>query len=83
LDLDVNETQAIKLADDTSVAAKLLRGGRAIPCAMRCVRPVHLMLNGQPLVLTSTTISRPFAGVQIDCPITKGTSGTARRQTWV
>jgi len=81
LDLDVNETQAIKLADDTSVAIQLLRVEETRDPMRDAVRQarVHLMLNGQPLVLTSATYHLPvtFAGVQIDCPITKGHVGNS------
>jgi len=46
-----------------------------MPCAMQCGRRgSRIELNGQSLVLTSATYHLPvkFAGVQIDCPITKG-----------
>ena len=42
---------------------------------------VQIELNGQSLVLTSATYHLPvtFAGVQVDCPITKGHVGNSRQ----
>src|SRR5205814_7362288 len=76
LDLDVNETKGVELADGTRARVKLLRLDEtrdALRDAVRQAR-VPIELNGQSLVLTSATYHLPvtFAGVQIDCPITKG-----------
>src|SRR5437773_5564258 len=80
-DLDVNEAQEITLADKTSVRVKLLSVDEtrdALRDAVRQTR-VKLELNGQSLVLTSATYHLPvtFAGVQVDCPITKGHVGNS------
>jgi len=76
VDLDVNEAQEVELADGTRARVKLLRLDEtrdALRDAVRQAR-VQIELNGQSLVLTSATYRLPvtFAGVQIDCPITKG-----------
>ena len=75
-DLDVNEAQEIEFANGSKVRVKLLRLDEtrdALRDAVRQAR-VQIELNGQSLVLTSATYHLPvtFAGVQIDCPITKG-----------
>ena len=76
VDLDVNETQEIKLADGTRATVKLLRLEETRDALRDAVREarVQISLNGQSLVLTSATYHLPvaFAGVQVDCPITKG-----------
>src|SRR5207247_3925724 len=76
VDLDVNETQEVALADKTKVRVKLLRVDETRDSLRDAVREalVKVELNGQSLVLTSGTYHLPvtFGGVQIDCPITKG-----------
>src|ERR1041384_4742826 len=81
VDLDVNESQEIKLSDGTNVRVKLLSVDEPRD-PMRnavCQARVKVALNGQSLVLTSGTYHLPvkFAGVQIDCPITKGYVGNS------
>src|SRR5437879_1244945 len=76
LDLDVNETKGVELANGTRARVKLIRLDEtrdALRDAVRQAR-VQIELNGQSLVLTSATYHLPVtaAGVQIDCPITKG-----------
>ncbi|HKS36558.1 MAG TPA: PKD domain-containing protein [Verrucomicrobiae bacterium] len=76
VDLDVNEGQEVELANGTKARVKLLRLDEmrdSLRDAVRRAR-VEIELNGQSLVLTSATYHLPatFAGVQIDCPITKG-----------
>src|SRR5213594_82371 len=76
VDLDVNEAQEVELANGAKARVKLLRLDEkrdALRYAVRQAR-VQIELNGQSLVLTSATYHLPvtFAGVQIDCPITKG-----------
>jgi hypothetical protein len=87
VDLDVNETQEVKLADGTRATVKLLRLEERRDRLRDAVREaqVHIALNGQSLVLTSATYHLPmtFAGVQIDCPITKGHIGNSSEgNTW-
>src|SRR5262245_26519839 len=81
VDLGVNESQEIELADRTRMRVKLLAvDERRDPMrdAVRRAR-VSLELNGQSLVLTSATYHLPvrFSGIQIDCPITKGYVGSS------
>jgi murein DD-endopeptidase MepM/ murein hydrolase activator NlpD len=76
VDLNVNEAQEVELANGTKARVKLLRLEETRDPLRDAVREagVQLELNGQSLVLTSATYHLPvtFAGVQIDCPITKG-----------
>lgn len=81
VDLNVNEAQEIQIADGTKAQIKLLRLDEARDAFRNAVRQarVTVELNGQSLVLTSATYNLPvtFAGVQIDCPITKGYVGNS------
>jgi hypothetical protein len=81
VDLDLNETQEIELADHTRARVKLLSVDETrdpLRDAVRRAR-VKVEVNGQSLVLTSATYHLPvsFSGVQIDCPITKGHVGNS------
>src|SRR5262245_61974732 len=79
VDLDLNESQEIKLADGTNVRVKLLSVDETRDPMRNAVRQarVKVELNGQSLVLTSATYHLPvtLGGVQLDCPITKGYVG--------
>src|SRR5437879_7955682 len=81
VDLDVNEAQQITLSDKTKVRVKLLSVDETRDPMRNAVRQarVKVELNGQSLVLTSGTYHLPvkLAGVQIDCPITKGYVGNS------
>lgn len=81
VDLDVNETREIELADRTRARVKLLSVDETRDPLRDAVRQarVKIEMNGQSLVLTSATYHLPvtFAGVQIDCPITKGHVGNS------
>jgi len=81
MDLDLNETQEVELADRTRVRVKLLTVDETRDAMRDAVRQarVSIEVNGQSLVLTSATYHLPvrFAGVQIDCPITKGYVGNS------
>lgn len=76
VDLDLNEAQDVELADRTRVRVKLLSVNETRDALRDAVREarLHVELNGQLLVLTSATYHLPvtFAGIQIDCPITRG-----------
>ena len=76
LDLNINESQEIELADRTRARVKLLSLEETRDPLRDAVRQalVKIVLNGRSLVLTSATYHLPdrFAGAQIDCPITKG-----------
>ena len=81
VDLDVNETQEVELADRTRVRVKLLSVDETRDAMRNAVRQarVKVEINGQSLVLTSATYHLPvtFAGIQIDCPITQGYIGNS------
>jgi len=81
MDLDLNETQEVELADRTRVRVKLLTVDETRDTMRDAVRQarVNVEVNGKSLVLTSATYHLPvrFAGVQIDCPITKGYIGNS------
>jgi len=81
VDLDVNEAREVELANGTKTRVKLLRLDETRDAMRDAVRQarVQIELNGQSLVLTSATYHLPiaFAGVQIDCPITKGHVGNS------
>src|SRR5688572_16455917 len=81
VDLNINEAQEITLSDKTQVRVKLLSVDETRAPMRNAVRQarVKVELNGQSLVLTSATYHLPvkFAGIQIDCPITKGHVGNS------
>ncbi len=76
VDLDVNEAQEVTLGGKTQLRVKLLSVAEARDPLRDAVRQalVKIEINGQSIVLTSATYHLPvqFAGVQVDCPITKG-----------
>src|SRR6185503_21299395 len=80
-DLDRNEVQEVTLADKSKVRVKLVSVDETRDPMRDAVRValVKIEVNGQSLVLTSATYHLPvkFAGVQIDCPITKGHVGNS------
>ena len=87
LDLDVNEVQELKLADETKVRVKLLSVDETRDPMRNAVRQarVKVELNGQSLILTSGNYHLPvkLAGVQIDCPITKGyVANSSEENAW-
>jgi murein DD-endopeptidase MepM/ murein hydrolase activator NlpD len=76
LDLDIGESATIKLCDGTTVHVKLLAVDEArdsIRAAVRQAR-VTVVVNGEEVALTSATYHLPMtvAGVQVDCPVTRG-----------
>jgi hypothetical protein len=79
VDLDMNETQELVLSDGAKARVKLLSLTETRDPLRQAVREalVRVEVNGQILVLTSATyhLPIPIAGVQIDCPITKGPVG--------
>jgi len=76
LDLDVGESGAVKLCDGTTARVKLLALDETRDSIRAAVRraQVRVEVNGQPIDLTSATYHLPttVAGVQVDCPITRG-----------
>ena len=80
VDLNVVKRR-MELVNRTKVRVKLLRVDETRDSLRGAVRQarVTVEINGQSLVLTSATYHLPvtFAGVQIDCPITKGYVGNS------
>jgi murein DD-endopeptidase MepM/ murein hydrolase activator NlpD len=86
VDLDVGESQQVELCDGTKAQVKLLGLDEVrdpIRDAVRQAR-VKVEVNGQPLELTSATyrLPRTVAGVQVDCPITRGYSTNTDQDHW-
>ena len=86
VDLSLGESQAVELSDGKKTMLKLvgleeIRDG--LCSAVREAR-VKVEVNGQPITLTSATYHLPvtIAGVQIDCPITRGYTQNARANRW-
>ncbi len=86
IDLSIGETQDVTLPDGTCVRVKLLDLQETLDEVNQAVRraDVRVDVNGSPTTLTSGTYRLPtaFAGVQIDCPITKGYLAKARKNVW-
>jgi murein DD-endopeptidase MepM/ murein hydrolase activator NlpD len=85
-DLKLGEPQTVELCDGSKAHVKLLelREGRdPLRDAVRRAE-VRVEVNGQEVILTSATYNRPvtIAGVQIDCPVTKGYQANSNRQVW-
>lgn len=76
VDLDRGESAQVALSDGKKVGVKLVKVEEArdpVRSAVRAVR-VTVEIDGQRLTLSSGNYHLPvkFAGVQIDCPVTKG-----------
>jgi hypothetical protein len=76
VDLRIGEAQDVRLSDGRAVHIKLLNLQERRDEVNGAVRQaeVQVEVNGQVTTLTSGTYHLPvtFAGVQMDCPITKG-----------
>ncbi|MBN1513409.1 MAG: PKD domain-containing protein, partial [Phycisphaerae bacterium] len=87
VDLSLGESQAMELSDGKTATVKLLdleETRDEMPCSAVREACVKVEVNGQPITLTSATYHLPVtvAGVQIDCPITKGYVQNARTNRW-
>jgi murein DD-endopeptidase MepM/ murein hydrolase activator NlpD len=85
LDLSIGETQEIELQGG-KVRVKLLGMNEIVDDVNGAVRraEVKVEVNGEATTLVSGTyhLPVPLAGVQIDCPITKGYLAKARKNVW-
>src|SRR4030095_12429772 len=76
VDLDIGELQQVKLADGSTANIKLLSVVETRDGLRDAVRraQVKIEVNGAVTNLISANYHLPltFAGVQIDCPVTKG-----------
>ena len=76
IDLDMGESREVELSDGAKVRVKLLGVEETRDSLRAAIREAHVTVevNGQPATLVSATYRLPLtvAGVQIDCPVTKG-----------
>ena len=76
VDLDLGEARQVDLADGTKAQVKLLAIDEVRDTIRDAVRRavVKVEVNGQAIELISATyhLPRTVAGVQVDCPITRG-----------
>ena len=86
LDLSVGETQETSLPDGSSVRVKVVDLKETLDDVNQAVRraDVTVEVNGRAATLVSGTYHLPstVAGIQIDCPITKGYLVKARKNVW-
>lgn len=87
VDLNLGETQAIELASGSQARVKLVALDERRDILRQAVREarVTVEVNGTSLVLTSANYNLPVtvAGVQIDCPITRGyTAESSKANVW-
>jgi len=86
-DLDVGQSQEVELADGSLARLKLLdlqETRDKLRNAVRALR-VKVEVNGQTVTLASAMYQLPVtvAGVQIDCPITRGlTDNSSKQNVW-
>ncbi|HZW31674.1 MAG TPA: PKD domain-containing protein [Isosphaeraceae bacterium] len=86
VDLDLGESQQVELCDGSNAQVKLLgldERRDPIRDAVRQAR-VQVAVNGQTVELISATyhLPRTVAGVQVDCPITRGYSSNTDQDHW-
>ena len=86
-DLDVGESQTVELCDGSRATVKLLDLKETRDDIRNAVRRAvaTVEVNGQTVSLVSSTYRLPttIAGVQIDCPITKGyLQNSSKKNAW-
>ncbi len=86
VDLDLGESQQLDLGDGIKTEIKLLAVEEIRDTLRDAVRRavVKVEVNGQPIELVSATyhLPRTVAGVQVDCPITRGYLTNTTRDHW-
>jgi hypothetical protein len=87
VDLDVGQSQEIELTDGSRTRLKLLDLQETRDAWRNAVREsrVKIEINGVAATLTSAMYHLPVivAGVQIDCPITRGlTENSSKQNVW-
>ena len=86
VDLDIDESADVVLADGSTVTVKLLALKEYRDSICQAVRraEVWIEVNGQHVELVSATYHLPtiIAGAQIDCPITQGYYGNSLLDDW-
>jgi murein DD-endopeptidase MepM/ murein hydrolase activator NlpD len=85
VDLNIGESQEVELADGQKATVKLLDLRETRDRLRSAVRRAEVLVevNGQKVTLVSTNYRLPvtIAGVQIDCPITKGYRKDSTKET--
>lgn len=86
IDLNVGQSQEVRLSDGKTASVKLLAVEHrrdSIRDAVRSAR-AQVQVNGQEIWLESAnyTLPQTVAGVQIDCPITKGYLTNCNPDAW-
>lgn len=86
VDLDIGETRRVQLRGGAEVEVRLLGVDEARDPVRNAVRRagVKVAVDGQAIELISATyhLPRTIAGVQIDCPITKGYTTNTDQDHW-
>ncbi len=86
VDLDMNESVEVELCDGSKARVKLLAVEETRDPLRSAVRraQVKVEVNGQAVELTSATYHLPttVAGVQVDCPITRGYMTNTNQDHW-
>lgn len=85
-DLNVGESQEVRLADGSAARVKLIDLQETLDSIRGAVRVarVRVEVNGTPITLVAGTYHRPttVAGVQIDCSITRGYNANSGEDSW-
>jgi hypothetical protein len=86
VDLDVGQAQEVTLCDGKRVTVKLLELDEPRDPLRDAVREARVRVDvaGQEVWLTSANYNLPrtVAGVQVDCPITKGYLSNSSSEPW-
>jgi murein DD-endopeptidase MepM/ murein hydrolase activator NlpD len=86
VDLKIGESAEVKLADGSVAKVKLLDLQEKVDTMSAAVRgaKVKIELNGTEALLTSANYNLPqtIAGIQVDCPITRGYNANSGRDSW-
>lgn len=86
VDLNIGEAAELKLANGESAHVKLLKLDETRDSLRNAVRSATVVVdvNGELVTLNSAnyTLPQTVAGVQVDCPITKGYNSNSARDVW-
>ena len=86
VDLDCGQSQEVTLCDGSTATVKVLRLEETVDKVREAIRVarVQVDVNGQTAWLTSANYELPktLAGVQIDCPVTRGYTRNSSSKPW-
>lgn len=86
IDLTLEESTEVVLADKSIVKVKLLQLEEKLDSMAKAVREAKVLVevNGEQQWLTSANYNLPqlVGGVQIDCPITRGYNANSGQDSW-